>query len=78
MLLLASCVAGCAAQQPYVVAPQIAGTPQVADGLDVRRMIACSPMRNDVHALPYQGRLVDGDPAELPPAVAKALSKMRR
>ena len=25
--------------------------------------------------LPYQGRLVDGDPTELPPAVAKALSK---
>jgi hypothetical protein len=56
-LLLASWLAGCAARQPYLVAPQI----------------------NDRHpvsarALPYQGRLIEGDPTELPPAVARSLS----
>lgn len=27
------------------------------------------------HALPYKGRLVEGDPTELPPALAKSISK---
>ncbi len=60
---------GCAPQQPYVVAPQTADPPQVADAHsnEVRA--------NEVRALPYKGRLVEGDPTELPPAVAKALSK---
>jgi hypothetical protein len=62
MLLIATSVAGCAPQQPYVVAPQISD--KTADA----HPIAARP-------LPYKGRLVEGDPAELPPAIAMALSK---
>ena len=69
MLLFASYVVGCAPQQPYVVAPQIADTPQIADAH------SNAVRANDVRTLPYKGRLVEGDPTELPPAVAKALAK---
>ncbi len=62
VLLFATWVAGCAPQQPYVVAPQIAD--KTADSHPIA-----------VRALPYKGRLVEGDPKELPPAVAMALSK---
>jgi hypothetical protein len=72
MLLFASCVAGCASQQPYVVAPQIGDTPQV---VHAHPQAADVHHPNDVRALPYKGRLVEGDPTELPPAVARALSK---
>jgi hypothetical protein len=58
VLLLASWIAGCAPQQPYVAAPQVTDSPQVA-----------------ARPLPYKGRLVEGDPTELPPAIARALSK---
>jgi hypothetical protein len=64
MLLFAIAVAGCAPQQPYVVAPQIGDTQQLGAGQPVA-----------VRALPYKGRLVEGDPTELPPAIAQALSK---
>ena len=61
VLFIATSVAGCAPQQPYLVAPQIAD--KTADA----HLIAA-------RALPYKGRLVEGDPAELPPAIAMALS----
>jgi hypothetical protein len=63
-LWFAIAVAGCAPQQPYVVAPQI-GDPQ--------QLTAVQPVV--VRALPYKGQLVEGDPTELPPAIAQALSK---
>jgi hypothetical protein len=58
LLLLASVVIGCAPQQPYVVAPEIADAHPVA-----------------ARALPYKGRLAEGDATELPPAIARSLSK---
>jgi hypothetical protein len=75
-LLLAVSIAGCATQQqqPLVVAPQIgdAQSPAVvvsnASSADVHPI---APVR----ALPYKGRLVEGDPTELPPAIAAALAK---
>ena len=72
MLLVLSFV-GCAPQQPYVVAPQIddGKAPAIignASSADVHPMAS-------VRALPYKGRLVEGDPTELPPAIAAALAK---
>jgi hypothetical protein len=61
VLFIATSVAGCAPQQPYLVAPQISD--KTADAHPVA-----------ARALPYKGRLVEGDPAELPPAIAMALS----
>ncbi len=60
-LLLATPIFGCAPQQPYVPAPQIADTQPR------------SP-RVGTLGLPYKGRLVEGDPTELPPAIARSLS----
>ncbi len=65
LLVVLPVAVGCTApQQPYLVAPQIADPAQVG----VAQLVA-------VRALPYKGRLAEGDPAELPPAIAKALSK---
>jgi hypothetical protein len=61
VLLFATSVAACAPQQPYVVAPQISDKTADAHPIAAR-------------ALPYKGRLVEGDPTELPPAIARALS----
>ena len=61
VLLFAASVAACAPQQPYVVAPQISD--KIADAHPIA-----------ARALPYKGRLVEGDPTELPPAIAMALS----
>ena len=58
-------VAGCAPQQQYAVAPQVAATPP--------SLAPAQPIQ--VRALPYKGRLVQGDPTELPPAVAQSLAK---
>jgi hypothetical protein len=72
---------GCAPQQPYVVAPQIndAGSPgaQVGNSSAPAGTLASVTDAHPVavRALPYKGRLLDGDPTELPPAVASALSK---
>jgi hypothetical protein len=67
-MVLAVSIAGCAApSQPYLVAPQIDDT--------IAGKTAEAPPPVAVRALPYKGRLVEGDPTELPPAIAKALSK---
>lgn len=76
-LLLALLFAGCAPQQPYVVAPQIADThsqaateaPAAADNAVVARPLPYT------RQLPYKGQLRDTDPTELPPAIASALAK---
>lgn len=72
-LLFVVAIAGCAPQQPYVVAPQIADaqSPTVVGNAASAEVHPIAPVR----ALPYKGRLVDGDPTELPPAIASALAK---
>jgi hypothetical protein len=82
IFLFAVVVAGCAPQQPYVVAPQIhdpvssgfavgsQGT--AATGAPSSSGVAGNP--GSARALPYKGRLVDSDPSELPPAIANALA----
>jgi hypothetical protein len=74
VLLFALSIAGCAPQQPYVAAPTIGNAPPVPGGAQTHDQIADTPSAV-VRPLPYKGRLVEGDPAELPPAVAMALSK---
>jgi hypothetical protein len=83
VLLFAVLIAGCAPQQPYVVAPQIndamssgvavgsQATP--AAGAPSSSVVAGNPVAA-ARALPYKGRLVDSDPSELPPAIANALA----
>jgi hypothetical protein len=81
-LLLAVSIAGCATQpqQPYVVTPQIddpqpqiSSTNPQAGGTNAS--IGDAHPTASVRTLPYKGRLVEGDPTELPPAVANALAK---
>jgi hypothetical protein len=70
VLVFAVAVVGCAPQQPYVVAPQIGDAQQLGD---TQHPAVAQPVV--VRGLPYKGRLVEGDPTELPPAIAQALSK---
>lgn len=63
---------GCAPQQPYVVAPQIADAQ--LHGASVGSSSATGDNHPMARALPYRGRLISGDPDELPPAIAKSLS----
>jgi hypothetical protein len=81
VLVIAIYAAGCAPQQPYLVAPQIndAGSQGALVGTS-NEAASTSASVADAHpvavrALPYKGRLLDGDPSELPHAVASALSK---
>jgi hypothetical protein len=65
-------VAGCSAgvATPNGATGASLGTgPPVAGGAESATGIAPAPV-----ALPFKGRLIDGDPARLPPAVAAALS----
>jgi hypothetical protein len=68
--------AGCAPQQPYLVAPQIADAQSTRVGATDpsadASIIDAHP--NAARALPYKLRLAEGDPTELPPAIATALS----
>jgi len=64
-VLAATVVFGCGPQQA-TVASQMTRTPEVAGA---PRMVE-PPAR----PLPFQGRLVEGDPGEIPPAVAISLS----
>ena len=89
VVALAVVFAGCATQQPYVVAPQVGDPTNVANAGGALQASTANPQTaaNNpsiadthrtaaaVHPLPYKGRLVEGDPTELPPAVAAALSK---
>jgi len=83
---LAFAIAGCATQQPYVVAPQVGDPSSVANVANAGDATAnpqagnaaiadAHPTASTPRPLPYKGRLVEGDPTELPPAVAAALSK---
>ena len=85
MLLVVGLAAGCAPQQPYVVAPQVGDEVQSsAVGSTSQENVAAGAASSSIvdnhpstpaRALPYKGRLVDSDPTELPPTVAAALAK---
>jgi hypothetical protein len=73
-LLAAAPVFGCSTQQAtqsfFPSQAQAAAAPQLESHLVI------APQVDDVpaHALPFKGKLLSGDPAELPPAVAMSLS----
>jgi hypothetical protein len=73
-LLLAIFVAGCAPQQPYVAAPTIGNAPPTPNSPQTQDQ-SVETRSAAVRPLPYKGQLVEGDPTELPPAVAMALAK---
>jgi hypothetical protein len=66
VVLAATVVFGCGPQQA-TIGSQMTGTPKVAG---TPRTAAEPPGR----PLPFKGRLAEGDPAEIPPAVAISLS----
>jgi hypothetical protein len=71
-LFSAAVLFGCATQQPDQSQAQLqsAGTAQPQPQLVIAPKVAEVP----AHALPFKGKLLSGDPAELPPAVAMSLS----
>jgi hypothetical protein len=84
LILAAFCAAigafGCGTQQPDQLQSQsqlgqsqsqVGGVSQVPDS-----QLVIAPKVADVpaHPLPFKGKLISGDPAELPPAVAMSLS----
>jgi len=71
-LLLPILFGGCAPQQPYLVAPQIADA--ATQGAD-RNLSGAEAHPVARRALPYKLSLADGDATELPPAITDALSK---
>ena len=66
--LAAAAISGCAAQQPSQSQPQ--SQSQAQPGMFVEPKVAETP----AHSLPFKGRLVEGDPQEVPPAIAMSLS----
>ncbi len=83
LILAAFCAAigacGCGTQQPDQLQSQsqlgqsqsqLAGAPVTNSQLVIAPKVADVP----AHPLPFKGRLLSGDPAELPPAVAMSLS----
>jgi hypothetical protein len=74
VLLAALPVFGCSTQQAtQSVLPSQA---QTAAAPQMEAQLVIAPKVDDVpaHALPFKGKLLAGDPAELPPAVAMSLS----
>jgi hypothetical protein len=69
-LLLATAAFGCGTQQPNQSQSQAAGAPQT----DSQLVIAPAVVDEPAHPLPFKGKLLSGDPAELPPAIAMSLS----
>ena len=71
-LFIAVALFGCSAQQPdqTQAEPQSASAPQSQSQLVIAPQVTDQP----AHALPFKGKLLSGDPAELPPAVAMSLS----
>ena len=68
----ATAVLGCGAQQP----DQTLSQSQTASAPEAQSQLVIAPKVTDepAHALPFKGKLLSGDPAELPPAVAMSLS----
>jgi hypothetical protein len=71
-LFSVSILSGCATQQPDQNQAQSQSAGASQSGLP----IVIAPKVADVpaHALPFKGKLLSGDPGELPPAVAMSLS----
>ncbi len=69
-LLAATAASGCSTEQPNQSDSQPASAYQPDSQLVIAPKVTDAP----AHPLPFKGRLVAGDPAELPPAVAMSLS----
>lgn len=71
-LLAATAAFGCSTQQP----DQTQSQSQTASAPQSDSQLVIAPKVDDLpaHALPFKGKLISGDPAELPPAVAMSLS----
>ena len=71
-LFTAVALFGCSTQQPdqTQAEPQTASAPQSQSQLVIAPQVIDQP----AHPLPFKGKLLSGDPAELPPAVAMSLS----
>jgi len=81
LILAAFCAAigacGCAGQQPDPLqsqSPQSQSQLAGAPAADSQLVIAPKVVDLPPHPLPFKGRLLSGDPAELPPTVAMSLS----
>ena len=70
VLFAATAAFGCSTQQPDQSQSQTAGASQSQSQLVIAPKVSDEPP----HPLPFKGRLIAGDPAELPPAVAMSLS----
>jgi hypothetical protein len=73
---LVAALSGCATQQP----DQSQAQSQTAVAYRSQSQLVIAPKVIDVpaHPLPFKGKLLSGDPAELPPAVAMSLSDTSR
>ncbi|MGA6970347.1 MAG: hypothetical protein WBY93_01865 [Candidatus Binatus sp.] len=71
-LFTAVALFGCSTQQPdqTQAEPQTASAPQSQSQLVIAPQVIYQP----AHPLPFKGKLLSGDPAELPPAVVMSLS----
>ena len=69
-LCAVTAASGCSTQQPNPSDSQPASASQPDSQLVIAPKVTDAP----AHPLPFKGRLVAGDPAELPPAVAMSLS----
>ncbi len=69
-LFAATVAFGCGAQQPDQSQSQTASASQSQSQLVIAPSVSAEP----AHPLPFKGRLISGDPGELPPAVAMSLS----
>ena len=70
LALTAFLAAGCAAQQSPQSQSQAQSQSQSQSQIFIEPKVAEMP----AHPLPFKGRLVEGDPQEVPPAVAMSLS----
>jgi hypothetical protein len=70
LALLAAAVSGCAVQQSPPPQSQAQPQTQSQAQMIIEPKVAEAPAR----PLPFKGRLVEGDPQDLPPAVAMSLS----
>src|SRR5260370_12749029 len=69
-LIVAAAVSGCALQQSPQTQSQAQPPPQTQSQMVIEPKVVETP----AHRLPFKGRLVDGDPQDVPPAVAMSLS----
>jgi len=69
-LFAATTAFGCGTQQPDQSQSQTSGASQS----DSQLVIAPKAVDVPAHPLPFKGRLLSGDPAEVPPAIAMSLS----